>query len=309
MMRLSVLAKILVVLAIVGAAAFYVLTMPSRAVTGDLPAHTANLANGETMFNAGGCASCHTTTGQDDSHRLGGGLSLVTQFGTFKVPNISPAPEHGIGRWSEADFINAVLRGVGKNGEHLYPAFPYTSYAHMKLDDVRDLYAFMKTLPADTAPSAPHQLGFPFNVRRGIGLWKVAFLDTKVFTPEPARDAALNRGAYLVEGPGHCAECHSPRNVFGGIITADRFSGGPDPSGKFWIPNITPHADGLAKWSVKDIEFLLETGFKPNMDTVGSGMGEVVQNISKLSAEDRTAMATYIKALPPRPGKPPPKSK
>jgi mono/diheme cytochrome c family protein len=308
-MRLSALIKVVVGLAIAGAAAFYVLTIPSRAVTEDLPAHKADLVNGETMFNAGGCASCHATTGQDDPHRLGGGLSLVTQFGTFKVPNISPDPGHGIGRWSEADFVNAVLRGVDRRGKHLYPAFPYTSYAHMKLDDVRDLYAFMKTLPADTTPSAHHQIGFPFNIRRGIGLWKLLFLDTTVFMSDPAKDAAYNRGAYLVEGPGHCAECHSPRNALGGIITSRRFAGGMDPTGKFWIPNITSHADGLAKWSLKDVEFLLETGFKPKMDTVGSGMGEVVENISKLSTEDRTAMATYIKALPPRPGKPPPKSK
>jgi mono/diheme cytochrome c family protein len=302
-MRLRTLIVAFLVLALAGLAVFYVLTIPSLAVKGPLPARTADLANGETMFNIGGCASCHATPKQDDHKRLGGGLGLTTPFGTFMVPNISSDPKHGIGAWSEEDFVNAMLRGVGRNGEHLYPAFPYTSYQRMKLDDVRDLYAFMKTLPADSTPSQPHALSFPFNIRRGLGLWKLLFADGKTFVPDPGKSAEINRGAYLIEGPGHCAECHSPRNFLGGIIEARRFSGGPDPEGKGWVPNMTPHADGLATWSEKDVAYLLESGFTPSMDSVGSSMADVVLNTGRLSALDRAAMAAYIKALPPRPGR------
>jgi mono/diheme cytochrome c family protein len=302
-MRPRTVIPILVALALAGLAGFYVLTIPSLAVKGPLPARSPDLANGETMFNVGGCASCHATPKQDDHRRLGGGLALATPFGTFMVPNISSDPRHGIGSWSEEAFVNAMLRGVGRSGEHLYPAFPYTSYQRMKLEDVRDLYAFMKTLPADTTPSEPHALSFPFSVRRGLGLWKLLFADGRTFVPDPARSAALNRGAYLVEGPGHCAECHSPRNVLGGIVEGRRFAGGVDAEGKGWVPNITPHADGLAKWSEKDIAYLLESGFTPDNDAVGSSMADVALNTARLSPADRAAMAAYIKALPPRPGR------
>jgi mono/diheme cytochrome c family protein len=306
-MRLRGIVVGFLVLALIAAAAFYVLTIPSLAVREPLPQRAANLANGETMFNAGGCASCHAIPKQDDRRRLGGGLALATAFGTFKMPNISPDARFGIGAWSEADFVNAMLRGVGRNGEHLYPAFPYTSYQRMVVDDLRDLFAFLKTLPPETVPSEPHALPFPFNVRRALGLWKLIYLDGKTFTPDPSKSPALNRGAYLVEGPGHCAECHSPRNALGGIIPEHRFAGGPDPEGKGWVPNITLHADGIASWSDKDIAYLLETGFTPDGDSVGSTMADVVASTGKLSAEDRAAMAAYVKSLPPRPGKRPPK--
>jgi mono/diheme cytochrome c family protein len=293
------------VLVLLGAAAFYVLTMHSLAVRGGLPQRAPNLANGETMFIAGGCSSCHATPKQDDRRQLGGGLALATQFGTFKVPNISPDPRFGIGGWSEEAFVNAMLRGVGRNGEHLYPAFPYTSYQRMAMDDVRDLFAFLKTLQPQATPSEPHTLSFPFNIRRLLGLWKLRYLDGKPFVPDAAKSAQLNRGAYLVEALSHCAECHSPRDRLGGIVPDRRFSGGPDPEGKGWIPNITPHPDGLASWSEKDIAYLLESGMTPEFDSVGSTMADVVANTSKLSADDRAAIAGYIKSLPPRPGKAP----
>jgi mono/diheme cytochrome c family protein len=173
----------------------------------------------------------------------------------------------------------------------------------MALDDVRDLFAFLRTLPAEARPSEPHQLPFPFNVRRGLGLWKLLYLDGKPFTPDPSRSAELNRGAYLVEGPGHCAECHSPRDALGGIVASRRFSGGRDAEGKGWVPNITPHPDGLAKWSAADIAYLLKSGLTPDSDSVGSTMAEVVRNTAKLSDADRAAIAAYIKSLPPRPGR------
>ncbi len=304
-MRVRSIVAGLGVLALAGTAIFYVLTMPRPAVSAPLPPRTADLVNGETMFNVGGCASCHTTPQQKDQRRLGGGLALATPFGTFKVPNISSDATHGIGAWSEEAFVNAMLRGIGRNGEHLYPAFPYTSYQRMALDDVRDLHAFMRTLPAEARPSEPHELPFPFSVRRGLGLWKLLHLDGKPFTPDPGKSAEINRGAYLVEGPGHCAECHSPRNALGGLIPERRFTGGLDAEGKGWVPNITPHEDGLESWSAKDIAYLLQSGFTPEADSVGSSMADVVGNTAKLSDADRGAMAAYLKALPARPGRKP----
>jgi len=299
---LTVLLRLLVTLIVIAGAALYLLTIPSVLSESELAPRTADLANGETMFHAGGCASCHATPGEEDKTRLGGGVALNTAFGTFRAPNISPDPQHGIGSWSEIEFVNAMLRGVGRNGEHLYPSFPYTSYQRMTVDDVRDLFAFIKTLPAVDRPSEPHDLEFPFNVRRAVGLWKLLYMDGRTFQPDPTREADLNRGAYLVEGPGHCAECHSPRDSLGGIIPERRFAGGPDPEGKGWVPNITPHEDGLASWSANDIAYLLESGFTPDYDSVGSSMADVVANTSKLSAEDRAAIAAYLKSLPPRPG-------
>ena len=304
-MRTALILKSATGLAVLGIAVFYTLTIPATLAHGAFAPRTVSLANGQTLFNAGGCANCHATPGQDNRLRLGGGLALPSPFGTFKVPNVSPDPNAGIGAWTEPQFADALLRGVGRHGEHLFPALPYTSYQRMALDDARDLYAFMKTLPPDAKPSEPHQVPFPFNVRRSLGIWKLLFLDGRPFTPDPAKDAVYNRGAYLVEALGHCAECHSARNPLGGIKAAERFAGGPDPSGKGWVPNITPHANGLEAWSAKDIEFLLETGATPAGATVGGEMAAVIRSTSQLSAEDRRAIAAYIKALPARVGSKP----
>jgi mono/diheme cytochrome c family protein len=174
----------------------------------------------------------------------------------------------------------------------------------MKLDDVRDLFAYLKTLPAAQDKSKPHELPFPFNIRRSLGVWKLLFLDGKPFEPDPAKDAAWNRGAYLVNGPGHCAECHSPRNFLGGIIASQRFAGGPEPTGDGFVPNITQKELGLTQ---EQLIKLLTTGETPDGDTVGGEMGKVVGNTAKLSDQDRAAIATYIKSLPPVEGPPKPK--
>lgn len=297
----------LVAVGVAGAAAGLFVTRPATVSPSLLVQRTADLANGEVMFNVGGCASCHKTEGQEDRLRLGGGHALKTPFGNFLVPNISMDPKVGMGAWTEQEFLNAMLKGTGRRGEHLFPAFPYASYQRMKIEDVRDLFAYMRTLLADPTPSKPHEVGFPFNVRLGVGAWKLLYLDGKPSAPNPALSPELNRGAYLVEGPGHCAECHSSRNMLGGIIETTRLGGGPDPLGKAFVPNLTQHPKGLAKWSKKDIEYLLETGFTPENDSVGSTMADVIVNTSKLSATDRAAMSAYIKALPPREGRVPDK--
>ena len=299
----------LVVLGLIGLGAFWFLTAPSTLDASVLKAdYKPNLANGETMFTIGGCVSCHKTPGQTDRLKLGGGLGLASPFGTFYAPNISSDQANGLGGWSEIEFVNALMRGVGRHGEHLFPALPYTSYQHMKVEDVRDLWAYLKTVPAVAEPSKPHDVGFPFNIRRSLGGWKLLFVDQKPFVPDPAKSAQWNRGAYLVEGPGHCSECHSPRNVIGGIKSAERYAGGADPEGKGWVPNITPHADGIGSWKEADIAEFLKTGMTPEFDSAGGSMAEVIENTSRLTDEDRAAMANYLASLPPRPGKSPAKT-
>jgi mono/diheme cytochrome c family protein len=269
--------------------------------------HTPDLANGLTTFNAGGCSSCHAVPGQPDRTKLGGGLAIPTPFGTFYAPNISPDPADGIGRWTEAQFVAAVTRGVSPSGFHYFPAFPYTSYAHAKIEDVRDLSAYLKTLAAVSGKVRDHDVPFPFNIRRNIGIWKLLFFDDKPFAPDLSHPAAWNRGAYLVNSFGHCAECHSPRNFLGGIIAAQRFAGGPDPEGEGWVPNIT--AKGLSDWSEKDIAYFLETGQTPDGDSAGGSMTRVIKNTSQLPEADRAAIANYVKSLPPVEGPPRPKKK
>ena len=269
------------------------------------PAYAPNLANGLTAFNAGGCSSCHAVPGQPDRLTLGGGLAIPSPFGTFYAPNISPDPVDGIGRWTEADFVSAVTRGISPTGFHYFPAFPYTSYRHAKVEDVRDLFAYLKTLSPVAGKVRDHDVPFPFNVRRNIGIWKLMFMDGKPLMPDAARSPSWNRGAYLANSLGHCAECHSPRNLLGGIITAQRFAGGPNPEGEGWVPNITQK--GPSEWSDKDIAYFLETGQTPDGDTAGGAMVRVIKNTSQLTPEDRAAIAEYIKSLPPVEGPPRPK--
>jgi mono/diheme cytochrome c family protein len=294
-------------LAIAGIAAFALywwLTIPQRVFTAAAPAYTPDLANGEIIFNAGGCSSCHAVPNQPDRTKLGGGVAIRSPFGTFYAPNISPDPVDGIGRWSETDFVNAVMRGVSPEGTHYFPAFPYTSYAHAKLEDVRDLFAYLKTLPQVGGKVRDHDVAFPFNIRRNVGIWKLLFMDERPFTPDPAHTPSWNRGAYLVNSFGHCAECHSPRNFLGGIVAAQRFAGGPNPEGEGWVPNITQK--GISDWSAKDISYFLESGQTPDGDSAGGSMVAVIKNTSQLKAEDRDAIAEYLKSLPPVEGPPRP---
>jgi len=294
MLRKLIVAAALAVIS--GLAVFWFLTEPETVPASALGPHTSNLANGKEMFYAGGCASCHAVPKQEDKTKLGGGLALGSPFGTFYIPNISSDPKDGIGGWSEAQFVTAMVKGTSPSGGHLFPAFPYTSYQRMNFDDLRDLFAYLKTLPAVTGKIRDHALPFPFNIRRTLGGWKWLFLDGKPFQPDPSQSAQWNRGAYLVNGPGHCAECHSPRNILGAIKSGKRFTGGPSPDGQGGTPNITQQK--LKDWTVKDIADTLTTGMTPDADFVGGSMVEVVRNTSQLSAADREAMATYIKSLP-----------
>lgn len=264
---------------------------------------TGDASRGERIFWAGGCASCHARAGADGEARLelAGGRPLVTAFGTFVPPNISSDPSDGIGNWSTEDFANAMMRGVAPDGSHLYPSFPYTSYARMDPADVGDLHAFMKTLPAVPGRAAPNELSFPFNVRRGVGLWKMLYLsDEPVVALAPDASEQVLLGRYLVEGPGHCGECHTPRDLAGGLDKSRWLAGAvAAEEGEGVVPNITPNDAGIAHWSQGDIVNYLETGFTPDYDTVGGSMVEVQHNMARLRPEDREAIAAYLKAIPP----------
>jgi mono/diheme cytochrome c family protein len=291
--------------AVAGLAVYGWLTAPPQRWSASVP-YTPNAANGEIIFNAGGCSSCHAVPNQPDRLKLGGGVAIPSPFGTFYAPNISPDPDDGIGRWSEADFVNAVRKGISPEGTHYFPAFPYTSYAHATVPDVRDLFAFLKTLPPVKGKVRDHDVPFPFNIRRNVGIWKLLFFDDRLIMPDQSRPPSWNRGAYLVNSFGHCAECHSPRNFLGGIIAAQRFAGGPNPEGEGWVPNITQK--GIGDWSVKDISYFLETGMTPDGDSAGGAMVRVIKNTSQLKPADRDAIAEYVKSLPPVEGpKRPPK--
>ncbi|NHT78638.1 c-type cytochrome [Rhizobiaceae bacterium CRRU44] len=261
-----------------------------------------DLSHGEQVFWAGGCTSCHAAPGAQGDAKLvlTGGLPLKSPFGTFHVPNISPDDTAGIGRWTLAQFGDAMTRGVGPDGQHLYPSFPYGSYARLTPKDVNDLFGYIKTLPKSPNVAPPHDLPFPYNIRASLGGWKLLFYSDKPRVPVDQANAKLVRGQYLVEGPGHCGECHTPRNALGGFQTDLWLAGAPNPEGEGQIPNITPGSKTIGDWTEADIANYLETGFTPDFDSAGGSMVEVQQNIAKLPAADREAIAAYLKAVPAR---------
>ncbi|CDN54239.1 Diheme cytochrome c-type [Neorhizobium galegae bv. officinalis bv. officinalis str. HAMBI 1141] len=260
---------------------------------------SGDATRGRQVFAAGSCAACHAMPGQPDPLKLGGGLALASPFGTFRVPNISSDPTDGIGSWSVGDLANALVAGVSPAGQHYYPAFPYSSYTGMRLEDIEDLYAYLKTLPAVSGRPPPHDLPLLFRFRRGLGLWKLLFFEEGRSKAGLNGDPVHDRGAYLTETLGHCAECHSTRNALGAIEPETRFAGGIDPEGTGFVPNITPNRIG--QWSEAEIAVMLQTGETPGHGRVGSSMLDVVANFSLLPQSDRDAVARYVKSLPPRP--------
>lgn len=303
MLRRAIL--IVGVLAVVAAVAVWFLIAPRPLPASAIAAgYHPDLANGQAMFIAGNCSACHATPGQDDRTQLAGGLKLKSPFGTFVTPNISPDPKFGIGGWSELAFVNAMKRGVDDEGSHLYPAFPYSAYSLMKTSDVRDLFAYIKTLPAVAKASAPHELKFPFNLRPAVGFWKLLYFDPHEFTADPKKSAAWNRGAYLAEGPAHCAECHTPRGALGGPELDKLYAGAPNlEAGGRFASNITPHKDGLGDWSAQDIADFLKSGTDKCFNEP-TGMKDVIAATSKLSDPDLAALGAYIHALPAIAGNP-----
>lgn len=285
-------------LAVLGAAAAGVVLRPQRLPAETFAGLTADAGRGAQVFWAGGCASCHAAANAtgDAKLLLAGGEAFPSPFGTFYAPNISTDQEAGIGGWSVEALGDAMMRGVSPEGSHYYPAFPFVSYAKATPQDIVDLHAFLATLPADPTPSKPHDLRFPFNIRLALGGWKFLFFDpdggpvlTGKLTPEE------ERGRYLVEGLGHCAECHTPRNRLGAMEQGRWLAGGPKPDGKGSFPNITP---AKLDWSAGDIVEYLRSGFTPEYDSAGGQMALVIENTAQLPESDRAAIAAYLKKVP-----------
>jgi mono/diheme cytochrome c family protein len=281
--------------------AAWVLTAPAPEFLRNDPrlAGAGDPGRGKIVFAAGDCASCHATPGQPDRLRLGGGLALASPFGTFRPPNISSDPTDGIGNWDVSDLGNALVAGVSPDGSHYYPAFPYTSYTGMTTTDIKDLYAYLKTIPPVKGRAPLHHPKILFSIRRSVGFWKMLFFDKGSSHATHTGDVIPDRGGYLVETLSHCAECHSTRNVFGAIKPGSRFAGATDPQGTGYVPNITQA--GIGSWSEADIEQVLTSGNTPDHGRVGSSMADVVTNTASIPASDRQAIARYIKSLAPIP--------
>lgn len=277
-------------LAVLGALASF----PALPQTPDADA----IRRGEYVFNAAGCLGCHTDE-KNKGPRLAGGRAIKTPFGTFYGPNITPDPANGIGGWTEAQFLRALRWGVRADGAHLFPAFPYTSFTGMTEGDAKDLWAYLRSVPAVAQPNKPHDVGFPFNIRLLMLGWKWLFFAPGAFQPDPSKPAEIERGRYLATALGHCQECHSPRNLFGGIQGGMAFAGGTAPEGT--APNLTPDPEtGLGKWNAGDMAELLKSGMTPDGDFVGSEMTEVVNNATgKLTDADRQAIVAYLRSLAP----------
>jgi mono/diheme cytochrome c family protein len=280
----------------IGFAGFMLLSAPSMPAMAAYDGLKGDAKNGEQVFWAAGCASCHAAADAQGEAELvlAGGQEFPSDFGTFIAPNISPDPTHGIGGWTLIQFASAVTQGVSPEGAHLYPALPYGAYNKMAPQDVADLWAFMQTLPASATASQPHKVGFPFNIRRSLGIWKRMFVShdwviAGDLTPEQTR------GRYIAEALAHCGECHTPRNALGGLQRDKWLSGAPNPNGKGRTPNITP---AKLSWSEDEIVEYLTTGFTPEFDSVGGHMAHVVENMAKLPESDRKAVAAYLKLVP-----------
>jgi mono/diheme cytochrome c family protein len=251
---------------------------------------------GAYLVKAAGCVGCHTEA-KKDAIPFAGGRALKTPFGVFYGPNITPHPAAGLGRWSESDFVRAMRLGLRPDGAHYFPAFPYPSFTRINDADLRDLWAYLRTLPPSARPSQAHDLRFPFGWRFLVTAWKWLFFSPGPFPADPKQTPLLQRGAYLVEALGHCGECHTARNFLGGP-RRDRFLAGTakGPEGDK-IPNLRPAR--LKKWGDADLKGFLQTGLTPDGDVAAETMGEVIRNTTgELAPADLAAIIAYLRSLP-----------
>ncbi|RFP89141.1 diacylglycerol kinase [Rhodobacteraceae bacterium 63075] len=293
------LALFVIGLAVIGLGVFWTLSAPERLPADALAGIEGDAEKGARVFYAAGCASCHAAPEAEGDEKLilAGGMRFPSPFGTFIAPNISPDETHGIGDWTAQELADAMIHGTSPEGAHYYPAFPYGSYGRLAthpegLKEIAHLHAFLQTLPPSSAPNAAHEVGFPFNIRRGLGLWKLVFANEGWVSSVPGDDAQLERGRTLVEALGHCGECHTPRNAVGAPLNGQWLAGAANPSGEGRIPGIDE-----MNWSARDIAYYLETGFTPDFDSAGGHMAAVIENTSQLPEEDRAAIAAYLKAV------------
>lgn len=258
------------------------------------------VARGEYIYRASGCTNCHTDR-KAKGAELAGGAALQTPFGVFYAPNITPDREHGIGAWSDDDFLRAMRDGVNPRGSHYYPAFPYTSYTRLTDEDLRALKAYIFTLAPVAQPSRPHELPWYARFRPLLYFWKWLYFEPGSYSIDAQQSTAWNRGAYLATAAAHCGECHTPRNRFGGFDHERYFAGTTDGPEGAVVSNITPdRKTGIGRWSVRDIAYYLEAGMTPDGDFAGDVMADVIDNgLSHLTKDDLRAIATYVKSLPP----------
>ena len=264
-----------------------------------LAATAEEIALGGYLITAGGCVSCHTAF-KKKGKPFAGGEPIPTPFGTFYPPNITHDRKHGIGAWSDAQFIRAMREGKNPDGAHYFPAFPYTSYTKITVPDLKAMKAYLFSIPAVAQPSVPHDISFPFSWRFLQMGWKMLFFREGEFEPDSAASATVNRGAYLANALAHCGECHTPRNVLGGLEYDRWMAGTPDgPEGEE-VPNLTPDPGTGLKWTAPEIVEYLKSGQTPDFDFAGSLMADVIShNTSKLTDEDLKAVVAYLKALKP----------
>ncbi|MDB5476522.1 MAG: hypothetical protein JWP49_2033 [Phenylobacterium sp.] len=291
---LSVILSLAVIGVIVAAAIAYWPAGPARAVAA--PARTPELiARGQYIATAADCVACHTTEG---GQLYAGGRAFKLPFGTIYSPNITPDRETGIGGWTDAAFLRAVKQGVDDDGQELYPALPYTSYHRMSDGDVLALKAYLDTLPAAHAPNHPNALSFPFNQRPLVRFWKILFMPRSGFAPDASKPADWNRGAYLVTALGHCGECHTPRNLMYGLKTGQALSGETVQGWSAWNITSDPH-HGIGGWGAGDIAAYLKSGYAPGRGAANGPMKEAIDySLSKLTPDDLTAIAVYLKSTP-----------
>jgi mono/diheme cytochrome c family protein len=280
---------------------FWLLSAPRPLDPDAIPQHQANLENGKLLYTIGGCINCHRPDPANagaDASLPSGGAPLKTPIGVFYPPNLTPDPETGLGKTSELEFVNALQRGISRGGSHDIPAFPYTSYAAMKTEDVLDIRSYLMTLTPVKADNQPADIPFPFILRRGIGLWKyIGFSDAR-WQPDPNQTASWNRGAYLVNGPGHCGECHTPRNIFMVRNDARAFVGGPHPEGEGRVPSLRGLVERQRYKDAADLVSAMQFGETMGYDKLSSGgMGAVQSNLSKLPEADVQAIAEYLISL------------
>ena len=260
---------------------------------------TALERRGEYILRVAGCSGCHTSE-EEGAPPLAGGQKLETPFGIFFGPNITSHPQRGIGGWRFEDLERALRHGESAQGRHLYPTFPYTSYAGMRNEDIRALKAYLESVPPSDAPSLPHQLPWYLRYRGLMFVWKLLFHSPEAFEPSVEQSDVWNRGAYLVNVLGHCGECHTRRNLFGALDQSKHLAGNPaGPDGEA-VPNITSHRDhGIGDWSSGEIREYLRSGLLPDGDVAGGLMADVIdESTSHLSDEDLEAVATYLRTVP-----------
>jgi mono/diheme cytochrome c family protein len=294
-------AAALVALLVAGAAAFWALTRPSPLPAAAIPAHAVDLRNGETLYHAGSCLACHKSPDGAPGADRGlpsGGTPFPTPVGTFYPQNLTPDPETGLGRWSETDFVNAMRRGISPSGTHYFPAFPYASYRSMTMPDLLDLRAFLKSLPPVSSPPRDAEVPLLPLARRAVGLWKRIAFRRPPWSPEPGHPPSWTRGAYLVSAPGHCGECHTPKDRLMVADESRHLAGGPHPGGEGKVPSLRGLLARKKYADAADLVLALQNGETLGYEGLSSGgMAAIQANLARLPEADVRAIADYLLSM------------